>query len=257
MTRSARRIIVALVFASMSSCVVRPPRALIPSTPTIGDLDVEPGQRLVGDRADQLVGLGARHAAGHDELQPRPQRQLGGDVQRVGDHGQVEPLGEQPGHRVRGGAAGQPDGERAVRQPGGGEPGDRALLLAVLADAVAHRQLVARRRRRSRRRASATSSFWSSSTCRSRRIVATRDARTRRRARPASTEPWPAMRSRIADTRSARRNVLRACGWLLRLVERRRHKRAVKIVRLRANAKKFVRCLARRARPRRESAPWL
>src|SRR5882724_550609 len=61
------------------------------------DLDVQPGERLVGDRADQLVGLGAGHAAGHDQLQPGAQRQLGGDVQRVGHHGQVDALGQQAG----------------------------------------------------------------------------------------------------------------------------------------------------------------
>src|SRR5262249_25152077 len=41
-TRSAWRIIDALVFASMSSCVVRPVRALMPSTPTIATSMLRP-----------------------------------------------------------------------------------------------------------------------------------------------------------------------------------------------------------------------
>ena len=44
-------------------------------------------------------------AAGHDEFEPWPQGEFGGDVEGVGDHGEVDPFGEQPGQHEGGGAA--------------------------------------------------------------------------------------------------------------------------------------------------------
>ncbi|GAA1505402.1 hypothetical protein GCM10009827_018700 [Dactylosporangium maewongense] len=106
-----------------------------------GHLEVESVQGAVGDGADELVGLGAGDAAGHDQLQPGAQRQLGGDVDGVGDDGEVDAGRQEPGEQVGGGAAGEAQGERAVREQLERALRDAGLGLAVLAGAVADREL--------------------------------------------------------------------------------------------------------------------
>ena len=96
-TRRARAISARLVWASTSWWVVRPAPTAMPSTPTSTMSRFRPGQRCLGQRPDQLVGLGAGDAAGHDQLQVGAHRQLGGDVQRVGDDRQPPPVGQRPG----------------------------------------------------------------------------------------------------------------------------------------------------------------
>jgi len=140
MTRAAWRIIAWLVWASTSSWVVRPPPALIPSTH--GHLDLQSGQRLFGEPPDYLVGLRARDASGHDDLQARSHGEVGGDVERVGDDDEVDAVGDQPGDRAGRGPTSEPQCEWPVRQQSRGAGSDPLLLLAVLTSAVADGQLV-------------------------------------------------------------------------------------------------------------------
>ena len=108
--------------------------------PNEQQVKVDRGQRRVGERADQLVGLRARHAARDDEADRGRHDELGGDVHRVGHHSQlaVAKLASHLGGRR---AAREPDGARVTDACGRGR-GDAALLCGVLPTAVANRELV-------------------------------------------------------------------------------------------------------------------
>ena len=69
--------------------------------------DVDSGQRVLGPGASELVASWSGDTAGHHELQPRSERELGGDVQRVGDDSEISPVREQVGQLARQHAAGQ------------------------------------------------------------------------------------------------------------------------------------------------------
>ena len=141
MTWRARSISARLVCASTSWWVVNPAWTSIPSTPITTRSRFRLGERRLGERADQLVGLGPGDAAGHDQLQVGPDGQLGGDAERVGDDREPLAVGQRPRHLGGRGAAGHADG-RAVRNPRGRRPRDPGLLLLVAGASVAQRQLV-------------------------------------------------------------------------------------------------------------------
>ena len=106
------------------------------------DVDVDVGQRQLGERADQLVGLAARAPAAHDQLDVRPHGELGGDVQRAGDHPQALPAGQRPGDLGGRRAAVDPHRSHVGRDQLGGAQRDRPLGVVPLAAAVPHRELV-------------------------------------------------------------------------------------------------------------------
>jgi hypothetical protein len=104
-------------------------------------VQVEPGERLLCERADELVGLRARPAPGDDELQVRPDRELARDVERVRHDGEPLALDEHARDLGGRGAAREAHG-LAVGHAGGGLERDPALLLLVVRGLVAQRQLV-------------------------------------------------------------------------------------------------------------------
>src|SRR5674476_1340991 len=109
---------------------------------TGGTTTTEVARRLA-DRQGLTVVTNALNIAA--ELALRPDIKLivtGGDVERVGDHGEPLAVG-QPARDLRGrGAAGEAHGGDVAAHAGGGRGGDAPLLLAVPPAAVAQRQLV-------------------------------------------------------------------------------------------------------------------
>ena len=87
-TRAARSTILRFVCASISSWVVSP-GGVDAVDAQEHHVDVEALERALGERPDQLVGLRAGDPAGDDEPDRLADHQLGGDVDRVGDHGQL------------------------------------------------------------------------------------------------------------------------------------------------------------------------
>src|SRR5674476_315352 len=109
---------------------------------TGGTTTTEVARRLADRQGLTVVTNALNIAAGDDELDVGAQGELGGDVERVGDHGEPLAVG-QPARDLRGrGAAGEAHGGDVAAHAGGGRGGDAPLLLAVPPAAVAQRQLV-------------------------------------------------------------------------------------------------------------------
>src|SRR5665647_2376687 len=106
---------------------------------TGGTTTTEVARRLADRQGLTVVTNALNIAAGDDELDVGAQGELGGDVERVGDHGEPLAVG-QPARDLRGrGAAGEAHGGDVVAHAGGGRGGRHREEKRRIAAAVAQR----------------------------------------------------------------------------------------------------------------------